>query len=224
MEIPTSTRSRILAPGKAQEDSTNRQTHFMQRKIIMIMAGAAVSCSIAHAEVDILSCVRKEVDVPSGVVSPLPPDRKTIGLTVYHVGETLGKAQLDDDRLSDLVSAALSEDQSEDPFFGPGYEYILRDAKGRHYIVFFEFMKGNKSFPGSRAAIAPMIDHSAKGAVFVGYAHDGVTANKKLLDALMAVTEKRPAENAGAGQPATHPESKSKGGDKPQTKSEGGSR
>lgn len=117
MEIPTSTRSRILAPGKAQEDSTNRQTHFMQRKIIMIMAGAAVSCSIAHAEIDILSCVRKEVDVPSGVVSPLPPDRKTIGLTVYHVGETLGKAQLDDDRLSDLVSAALSEDQSEDPFF-----------------------------------------------------------------------------------------------------------
>lgn len=189
------------------------------------MAGAVVSCSIAQAEIDILSCVRKRVDVPSGVISPLPePDRKTVGLTVYHVGETLGKAQLDNERLSNLVTAALSENQSQDPFFGPGYEYILRDAKGRHYIVFFEFMKGNKSFPGSRAAIAPLIDLSTKGAVFVGYAHDGVTANKKLLDALMAVTEKRLAEQAGTGQPATGPESKSKGSEKPQPELEGLSR
>lgn len=182
-------------------------------------------CSIAQAQIDILSCERKWVDVPRGVISPLPEsDVKVVGLTVYHAGERLGKAQLDDERISKLVAGALAVDQSQDPFFGPGYEYILRDGTGRCYIVFFEFEKGNKSFPGSRAAIAPLNDLGTNGAVFVGYPHDGVTADKTLLGALMAVTERRLAEQAAAGQPATRPESKPEDNRKPQPKPERRSR
>ena len=43
-------------------------------------------------------------------------------------------------------------------------------------------------------------------------------------DANSSVMQKRPAEQAGTGQPATRPESKSEGGDKPQPEAEGRSR
>ena len=49
-------------------------------------------------------------------------------------------------------------------------------------------------------------------------------AGHELITKMRIADEKRQAEQAGSGQPATRPESKSEGGDKPQPEAEGRSR
>lgn len=68
----------------------------------------------------------------------------------------------------------------------------------------------------------PGIDDYWKTHIFTGGADD--KQREQLMKILSTAKIEKRAEQAGAGQPATRPESKSKGGDKPQTKSEGRSR
>lgn len=202
-----------------RQNMTTRTAATIFATLVFTLSGAS------YAQVSVFACEWKRIDIPRAVVSPAPDtEEKEIGLDVYYVREKLGEVSFDDLRLSEIVDKALKEDKSDHPFFGPGYEYILRDAGGRFFTVFFEFKKDHKVLTGFRAAIAPLNDLGSKGTVFVGYPYAGVTFDKTLLATLKSITEKKLAEQGGTGQPATRPESKSEGDDKPQPEAEGRSR
>jgi hypothetical protein len=146
----------------------------------------------AQGEISIFSCESKVINIPRSVVSPPPEiEKNEVGLVVYYIGSRLGEIRLDEDQFSKLIENAQAEDKSGAPMFGPGYEYVIRDGKGRHFIVFFEYKKGHKSLTGFRAAIAPLADLGSKGAVFVGDPYAGAIFDKTLLATLKAITEKR---------------------------------
>ena len=167
----------------------------MNHAITIILTVMVTLGGWARGEISIFSCESKIIDIPRSVVSPPPKiEKNEVGLVVYYIGSRLGEVRLDEDQLSKLVENALAEDRSGAPMFGPGYEYVIRDGKGRHFIVFFEYKKGHKSLTGFRAAIAPLADLGSKRAVFVGDPYAGTTFDKTLLATLKAITEKRLVE------------------------------
>ena len=93
---------------------------------------------------------------------------------------------------------------------------------GRDYIINLELMK--------RGRIAHPVSHDAAHEVSKGKLIDPESDDSKVLLSLEAFEArlrphlKKKAEQAGTGQPATRPESKSEGGDKPQPDAEGRSR
>ncbi len=164
----------------------------MNHAITIIFAVMVTLSGFARGEISIFACESKIIDIPRSVVSPPPrTEEREVGLFVYYIGKRLGQIRLDEDQLSKLVENALAENKSGAPMFGPGYEYVIRDGKGRHFIVFFEYIKGHKAITGFRAATAPLTDLGSKGTVFVGDPYAGATYDKTFLATLKAITEKR---------------------------------
>jgi hypothetical protein len=130
----------------------------------------------------------------SSVIGKVKPKDRKPGLQAYQAGERIGGIETGKAALADLVEKALSEDQSEAPFFGPGYKFILCDSKEQHFIVFLEYEKGHETFNGFRAAIAPLNVLRSKGAVLVGDPYQGVTFDKELLKQLKAIADRLPEE------------------------------
>ena len=93
---------------------------------------------------------------------------------------------------------------------------------GRDYIINLEVLK--------RGRIAHPVSHDAAHEVSKGKLIDPESNDSKVLlsledfEARLRAQLKKKAEQAGTGQPATRPESKSEGGDKPQAESKGRSR
>ncbi len=167
----------------------------------LVLAAFAVGCSQGE-EVSVFACDGEIVRIPKTVVHPTPKTGDAeVKLTVYRITERVGKIQTGESDLAGLTKRALAEDQSSNPFFADGFKFILRDTKGRHYIVFFEYVKGHKTFTGFRAALAPLDDLGSKGAVFTGNPFLGVIFDKELLAQLKAIVERRLAgqEDAGDG-------------------------
>ena len=149
----------------------------------------------------------------------------TVTYLHYHrLGEFVGKIDTKEVPLGQLAAQAAAYDSSSDPFFGPGTNYIMRDSKGRNFIVFFEYEEGHRTFTGFRMAIneAKLVD--PRLTVYEGVPYLGTSFDKGVLAQLKSLTQKKIAEQAGTGQPATRPESKSEGSDKPQPEAEGRSR
>ena len=93
---------------------------------------------------------------------------------------------------------------------------------GKDYIINLEVMK--------RGRIAHPVSHDAAHEVSKGKLIDPESNDSEVLllledfEARLRAQLKKKAEQAGTGQPATRPESKSEGGDKPQPEAERRSR
>jgi hypothetical protein len=146
-------------------------------------------------EVTVFACEGNLVDIPRAVViSDFESEEREVTLLIYKPGQQMGALQTGDADLASITNEALEQDQSSHPFFGPGYEFILRDTKGQYFIAFLEYEKGHKTFTGFRAALAPLNDLGSKGAVFVGYPYQGVISDKELLKQLKTFADRLPAK------------------------------
>jgi hypothetical protein len=164
--------------------------------------GFFISCGLLLAvptktlraeEVTVFACEDDLVEIPRpAVISDFETEDRELTLLIYKPGQNMGALNTGDIDLSSIAKKALAEDQSEAPFFGPGYEFILRDTKGQHFIAFFEYEKGHKTFRGFRAALAPLNDLGSKGAVFVGHPYQGVVFDKEILKQLKAFADRLP--------------------------------
>ena len=67
-------------------------------------------------------------------------------------------------------------------------------------------------------------DDFPNGLSLMSYSDDGDRLLQRIFECLKQAADTTKAEQAGAGQPATRPKSKSEGSDKPQPESEGRSR
>jgi hypothetical protein len=153
-------------------------------------------------------------------------DETTTFFTFHRIIKRIGSIDFGKSSLKDFVKRGVAnrESTAQDPFFGPGINYLLKDQQGDFFIAFFEFARGHKAFDGRRMAINHATHFGEDAKVFLGSPYEGGSPyDKEVLKQLKALAVKQ-AEQAGAGQPATRPESKSEGGDKPQPKSEGRSR
>ncbi len=155
--------------------------------------------SRAAEEVTVFACDVAFAKIPRpAVIDDFETEDPELSLRVYSAGKNLGPLRTGDADLAGLSKKALAEDQSDTPFFGPGYQFILRDTKGQHFIAFLEYEKGHKTFHGFRAALAPLNDLGSRGAVFVGDPYQGVTFDKELLKQLKAFADQLPEkEKAG---------------------------
>lgn len=179
--------------------------------------------SIEAEEVEVFACDTKSHEIEWGEEG----DEDTMTFLTFHrVGNLLGKIDTGKVSFSDIAKEAAAYDSSSDPFFGPGTNYIVKDSKGHHYVVFFEYKEGDRTFTGFRMAINSVTLIDPKLKVFEGSPYSGTLSgrsfDKSFLAQLKELTKK--AEQGGAGQPATRPESKSKGSDKHQPDTEGRSR
>jgi hypothetical protein len=146
-------------------------------------------------EVTVFACEDNLVDIPRpAVISDFETEDRELTLLIYKPGENMGALQTGKVDLAAITKKASEHDQSSDPFFGPGYEFILRDAKGQYFIALLEYEKGDETFTGFRAALAPLNDLGSKGAVFVGDPHRGVTFDEELLKQLKAFADRLPAK------------------------------
>lgn len=77
----------------------------------------------------------------------------TTFLAFHRMGKKLGTISTGTPNLSKIVADAKARNSSMDPFYGGGFYYLLKDAKGTYYIAFFEYEKGHNAFDGIRMAI-----------------------------------------------------------------------
>lgn len=177
--------------------------------------------SAARAEVvEVYSCESR-----SGRIDWESSDDKdaTTFFSFHHLGRIVGTINLSNFSLKAFVKRGLAnrEAVAQDPFFGPGVNYLLKDSQGDFYIVFFEYKKGHKSFPGRRMAINNAVVVGDNTKVFLGSAYEGGSPHdKNILDQLRELTKKQ-AEQAATGKPATRPELKSQDKQKAQPEWEG---
>jgi hypothetical protein len=157
-----------------------------------LLAGFSAA-NLAAEEVTVFAADDKLVDIPRpAVISDFKTEDRELTLLIYKPGQNMGALNTGDADLAAITKKALAVDQSNEPFFGPGYEFILRDSKGQHFIAYLEYEKGDKTFDGFRAALAPLNDLGSKGAVFVGDPHQGVIFDKELLKQLKAFADLLP--------------------------------
>jgi hypothetical protein len=160
-------------------------------KLLVITSLILLAQPLSAEKIEIFATTSERFDIPRSVIRPVPPkSENSATIDVYKIGARLGSIDTKAKPFSEVVDAALKYDQSQDPFFGDGFEYIARDTKGRHYIVFFEYVDGHKFLRGVRAAVAPLNDLGSNGTVFVGDPYNGVCFDKDLLGQLKSITEK----------------------------------
>jgi hypothetical protein len=160
----------------------------------------STATNLRAEEVTVFACEDDLVDIPRpSVISDFETEERELTLLIYKPGQNMGALQTGDADLASITKKASEHDQSNDPFFGPGYEFILRDTKGKYFIALLEYEKGDTTFDGFRAALAPLNDLGSKGAVFVGDPHRGVTFDKELLKQLKAFADRLP-DKAKAGE------------------------
>ena len=144
-------------------------------------------------EVTVFACDDDLVAIPRpAVISDFETEDREVTLLIYKPGQQMGVFQTGDADLAAISKKASEQDQSDDPFFGPGYEFILQNTKGQYFIAFLEYEKGHRTFTGFRAALAPLNDLGSKGSVFVGDPYQGVISDKELLKQLKAFADRLP--------------------------------
>lgn len=167
--------------------------HHWGRLAVCGLLVAIPAKSLRAEEVTVFAADENLVDIPRPtVVSDIETEDRELTLLIYKPGQNLGTLATGETDLASISKKALAEDQSEAPFFGPGYEFILRDTKGQHFIALFEYEKGHKTLRGFRAALAPLNDLGSKAAVFVGYPYQGVIFDKEILKQLKDFADRMP--------------------------------
>ena len=102
-----------------------------------------------------------------------------------------------------------------------GHWFLAFHRMGSHLIINLECKHRFHRENGIYAFRIDLADKLVLGGPAVA---ERILADAGELQADMIATEAKNAEQAGAGQPATRPQSKAEGGDKPQPESEGRSR
>jgi len=142
-------------------------------------------------ELKIFSCNTKYIELPEYSLDVATENGKTPKIQTFKVGDELRTIDTGDAKFSGIFQTASAYDRSQDPFFGPGFSYIIKDASGKHYAVYFEYEPGSKTFTGNRFAIGLLNDLESNGAVFVGSPHQGTSFDENILKALKALSERK---------------------------------
>ena len=165
------------------------------KKLLVMLIALAIS-SIIHAEnVEVYLCESRSGDVHWGEKGD---EDNTTFLTFYRLGKKVGALKVDD--FPSFFKKAKEYDHSSDPFFGPGFAYVLKDSKGNYYIAYFEYEEGHKTFNGFRVALGTLRTIGNLPSVFEGSPHSTGSAtsfDKDLLAQLKSITKKT-AEQAVA--------------------------
>lgn len=159
------------------------QSAAMKTILLLLIASAF---SIVQAEiVDVFLCEGRRVDVEWGESGD---EDTTTTLTLYRIGKKAGTLTTGD--MAALVKSAKAYDQSHDPFYGPGFRYILKDSRGAHFIAYFEYAEGHATFTGFRVALNEIKPIGTIPGVFEGSAFKGTSFDKDLLSQLKTITQK----------------------------------
>lgn len=157
------------------------------KKLLVLLIALAIS-SICQAEnVEVYLCESRSGDIHWGEKGD---EDNTTFLTFYRLGKKVSALKVDD--FPSLFKKAKEYDQSSEPFFGPGFAYILKDTKGNYYIAYFEYEEGHKTFNGFRVAIGPLRTIGNQPNIFEGSPHSMGSAtsfDKDLLAQLKAITK-----------------------------------
>jgi len=145
----------------------------------------AATSNLRAEEVTVFACETHLAKIPRpAVISKFDTKDRAHTLRTYKLGPNVGTLNTGNADLAAISRKALAEDQSQSPLLESGYQFILRDTKGQHYLAYLEYEKGHPTFDGFRAALAPIADLGSKGTVFVGDPNQGVTFDKELLKQL----------------------------------------
>jgi hypothetical protein len=107
-------------------------------KTILALCIAFTMSAAANAEnVEVYLCESRRGDVLWGEKGD---EDNTTFLTFYRLGKRVGALMVDDFSL--FYKKAKEYDHSSDPFFGPGFSYVLKDTKGNYYIAEMQRISG----------------------------------------------------------------------------------
>jgi hypothetical protein len=171
---------------------------------------------------------------------------ESIIVSVYSPGKRVGELKLEDLELQGIYDTARAN-TDVGPFFSLVDEYIVGDEKDRWFLVQYEYKRpgSDRHFNRFRIGRLSRIVEGADLFFLVDYMQDSsdkaLTAKMTEFGGLKQVTDRRgqdyrmllraagieeneEGEQDGTEQPATRPESKSEGSDKPEPEAEGRSR
>ena len=160
----------------------------MKTLLVHMFLGLPLALSALGEKVEVYQCEVKFAEVNWGGAG----DRKdTSKFQVWRMTKKVGT--IDTESLYDLAKAARnyenSKESSDDPFFGDGDAYILKDSKGRFYVVFFEYNKASKAYDSFRFAINEVSQLDPMIPVFPGTPHEGTSFDKNLIEQLKKLTK-----------------------------------
>ena len=171
----------------------------LKMKLIYVIIATYFLVLSSHAEkVDVYSCESKARCIEW---SESEEGDIEFFITLHRVGEKLGVLDLGPSTIKEFVDGALAYDSSDDPFCGPGINYLIKDSQGNFYIAFFEYIKGSDIFDGSRMAVnrTTLIDIEQK--VYFGSPYAGYSFDKSILKQLKEITVKQQAEQGVVPNP-----------------------
>ncbi len=155
-------------------------------------------CKASAEDVTVFSCTSELFVISKYAVQPSPEideeSSQEVDLYTFKIGKELRTLETGAKSMEKIVEAALAEDRSQDPFFGPGTMYIIRDSKGHHYVAYFEYKHGHKFYDGRRVGLGKLTDLGSNAAVFVGYPHDGSCFDKAILKQLKEIADSTQAQ------------------------------
>jgi hypothetical protein len=138
-------------------------------------------------EVEVFACDTQSHDIEWDEEGTEQGDEGTkTFLTFHRVGKLLGKIDTGKVFFSDIAEEAAAYDSSSDPFFGPGTDYIVKDSKGHHYVLFFEYKEGDRTFTGFRMAINSVTLVDPKLKVFEGSPFSGESSGRSFDEGFLA--------------------------------------
>jgi hypothetical protein len=146
--------------------------------------------SLAELErLTIFACVEMEFKISSRAVGDFPGENGVVTIKGYRPGDRIGEVKLDRAKITDLYNQAVNHDSSQDPLLGPGVEWLLKDAEGSWYHVYYENHKENPKFMrGRRVALDRLLNVSAASPVlFLSEAQGGYSFNPELLGVLTSI-------------------------------------
>jgi hypothetical protein len=160
----------------------------MKTLIFYMLLGLPLALSAFGEKVEVYQCEVKFAEVEWGEAG----NRKdTSKFQVWRMTKKVGT--IETECLFDVAKAAWnyehSKESSDDPFFGEGDNYILKDSKGRFYVVFFECDKGSKAYDSIRFAINGVSQLDPMIPVFPGTPHEGTSFDKDLIEDLKKLTK-----------------------------------
>ena len=162
----------------------------MGLNIISWLLAWSLSGTALAEEVEVYRCASKSVGVNWG--KPDEEDNTTV-LHLSRLGKKVGIISTGDREFPAIVTAAKKHVESNamnDPFYGPGFSYLIKDPRGQFYIAYFEYVKGDPTFCGVRVALNDVKPVGNLPNVFEGAVHDGSSFDKELVGQLRDLTEK----------------------------------
>ena len=121
----------------------------MKPLIFILSLIGLIQISIAE-EFTVYTMVGQGADIEWGEKAD---EDTTTYLNVYRLGKELGKIDDDSINLQTILKQAIAYDSSQDPFFGPGYAYLLQNNKGEVFSATIEYEKDHKTFHGFRGQL-----------------------------------------------------------------------